>query len=116
MLSAQAGDAAARYVIRACALAQAGEIDGIVTAPLNKEAMQAGGHHWPGHTELLAHQFGVDRYSLVLSAGDLYFFHLTTCRLKAIDTLTSERVIDGLRLADGFLRARPIRRRLRWRA
>ena len=78
-----------------------------MTAPLNKEAMQAGGHHWPGHTELLAHQFGVDRYSLVLSAGDLYFFHLTThvSLRKAIDMLTSERVIEVLRLADGFARA-----------
>src|SRR3954466_1432403 len=51
-ISAEAGDAAARYVIRACALARAGEIDGIVTAPLNKAAMHAGGHNWPGHTEL----------------------------------------------------------------
>jgi 4-hydroxythreonine-4-phosphate dehydrogenase len=106
-LSAQAGDAAARYVMRACALARAGEIDGIVTAPLNKEAMHAGGHHWPGHTELLAHEFGVNRYSLVLSAGDLYLFHVTThvSLRNAIDALTGERVIEVLRLADGFARA-----------
>jgi 4-hydroxythreonine-4-phosphate dehydrogenase len=106
-VSARAGDAAARYVIRACALARAGEIDGIVTAPLNKEAMHDGGHHWPGHTELLAHEFGVDRYSLVLSAGDLYVFHITThvSLRNAIDALTRERVMEVLRLADGFARA-----------
>ena len=57
---------------------ESGKVHGIVTAPLNKAAMHEGGHKWPGHTELLAHQFGVKNFSLVLSAGDLYFFHLTT--------------------------------------
>ena len=76
-LSAAAGDGAYRFVVEACRLAREGIVDGIVTAPLNKAAMQAGGHKWPGHTELLAHEFGVDNFSLVLSAGDLYFFHLT---------------------------------------
>jgi 4-hydroxythreonine-4-phosphate dehydrogenase len=107
VISAVAGDAAARYVIRACALARAGDIDGIVTAPLNKAAMHAGGHHWPGHTELLAHEFGVDRYSLVLSAGDLYLFHITThvSLRRAIELLTVERILEVLRLAAGFARA-----------
>jgi len=107
MLSADAGNGAARFVIRACALARAGEIDGIVTAPLNKEAMYAGGHHWPGHTELLAHEFGVERYSLVLSAKDLYIFHVSThvSLRQAIDALTHARVLEVIRLAHGFARA-----------
>lgn len=107
LLSAAAGDGAARFVIRACALARDGEIDGIVTAPLNKEAMYAGGHHWPGHTELLAHEFGVERYSLVLSAKDLYIFHVSThvSLRHAIDALTFERVSEVIRLAHGFARA-----------
>jgi 4-hydroxythreonine-4-phosphate dehydrogenase len=106
-VSAEAGDAAARFVIRACALARAGEIEAIVTAPLNKEAMQAGGHHWPGHTELLAHEFGIERYSLVLSAGALYIFHISThvSLRQAIDRLTRERVLEVLRLANAFARA-----------
>jgi 4-hydroxythreonine-4-phosphate dehydrogenase len=106
-ISAVAGDAAARYVIRACALARAGAIQGIVTAPLNKAAMHAGGHKWPGHTELLAHEFGVERYSLVLSAGDLYLFHVTThvSLRRAIELLTRERILEVLRLAASFARA-----------
>ena len=47
-LSAVAGDAAYRYIERAAALAQAGKIDAICTAPLNKEALHAGGHKYPG--------------------------------------------------------------------
>ena len=39
-------------------LAQAGEIDAIVTAPLNKEAMKAAGINYPGHTEILAAHSG----------------------------------------------------------
>jgi 4-hydroxythreonine-4-phosphate dehydrogenase len=106
-VSAAAGDGAARFVIRACALARAGQIDGIVTAPLNKEAMHAGGHPWPGHTELLAHEFGVGSYSLVLSAKDLYIFHISThvSLRHAIESLKHDRIMEVIRLADGFARA-----------
>ena len=47
-LSPVAGDAAFRYIERAVALASAGEVDAICTAPLNKEALHAGGHHLSG--------------------------------------------------------------------
>jgi len=107
VLSPLAGHAAVRYVKRACLLAREGVIDGIVTAPLNKEAMHAGGHKWPGHTELLAHEFGVERFGLVLSAGNLYVFHITTHvgLRQAIDALTRDRILDTLRLTRAFARA-----------
>lgn len=102
-----AGDGAYRFVVAACALARDGRVDAIVTAPLNKAAMQAAGHHWPGHTELLASEFGVQNYSLVLSAGDLYLFHLTThvSLARAIEDCTAERTDDVLNLAAAFTRA-----------
>jgi 4-hydroxythreonine-4-phosphate dehydrogenase len=106
-VSAAAGDGAYRFVVEACRLAREGTVDGIVTAPLNKAAMHAGGHHWPGHTELLAHEFGVRKFSLVLSAGELYFFHLTAhMSLKdAVQNCTAERTDDMLNLAGAFVRA-----------
>jgi 4-hydroxythreonine-4-phosphate dehydrogenase len=106
-LSAVAGDGAYRFVVRACDLVKARKADAIVTAPLNKAAMHAGGHDFPGHTELLAHQFGVKNFSLVLSAGDLYFFHLTThvSLRRAIDGVTPERTRDVLTLAGAFTTA-----------
>lgn len=102
-----AGDGSYRYVVEACTLAKAGEIDGIVTAPLNKAAMHAGGHMYPGHTELLAEQFGVENFSLVLSAGDLYLFHLTThvSLRQAIADLTRERTDNVIELVAAFSRA-----------
>ncbi|SDK43709.1 4-hydroxythreonine-4-phosphate dehydrogenase [Cryobacterium psychrotolerans] len=107
LLSAAAGDGAYRFVVEACRLAREGEVDGIVTAPLNKAAMHAGGHNWPGHTELLAHEFGVKNFSLVLSAGDLYFFHLTThvSMRQAIEGITFDRTLNVLELAGAFARS-----------
>ncbi|TFC73565.1 4-hydroxythreonine-4-phosphate dehydrogenase PdxA [Cryobacterium sp. TMS1-20-1] len=107
VLSAAAGDASYRFVVEACRLARAGEVQGIVTAPLNKAAMHAGGHNWPGHTELLAHEFGVKNFSLVLSAGDLYFFHLTThvSMRQAIENITVERTLNVLELAGAFAKS-----------
>ncbi|WP_420096952.1 4-hydroxythreonine-4-phosphate dehydrogenase PdxA [Brevibacterium sediminis] len=106
-LSAAAGDGSYRFVVEACRLAKAGDVDGIVTAPLNKAAMHAGGHQFPGHTELLAHEFGVKDYSLVLSAGDLYFFHLTThvSMRQAIDDITYSRTLSVLKLAGAFAKS-----------
>lgn len=102
-----AGDGAYRYVVEACRLSKAGSIDGIVTAPLNKTALHAAGHMYPGHTELLAHEFGVKNFSLVLSAGDLYVFHMTThmSLRQAIESVTRQRVSDVIRLAAAFGRA-----------
>jgi 4-hydroxythreonine-4-phosphate dehydrogenase len=48
------GEAAYQYVAKAVELALAGKIAVIVTAPLNKGAMHLAGHHFDGHTELLA--------------------------------------------------------------
>jgi 4-hydroxythreonine-4-phosphate dehydrogenase len=106
-LSPVAGDGAYRFVVEACRLAREGQVDGIVTAPLNKAAMQAAGHKWPGHTELLAHEFGVQNFSLVLSAGDLYFFHLTghVSLQQAVENCTPERADDVLTLAGAFVTA-----------
>ncbi|MBB3002778.1 4-hydroxythreonine-4-phosphate dehydrogenase [Paraburkholderia tropica] len=77
-LSPLAGDAAYRYIARAVELAQAKQIDAICTAPLNKEALHAGGHKYPGHTEMLAHLTGVDEVSMMLVAPQLRVIHVTT--------------------------------------
>ena len=77
-LSPVAGEAAYRYVVRAVELALAGAIDAICTAPLNKEALNAAGHRYPGHTELLAELTGTPEVSLMLLAPRLRVIHVTT--------------------------------------
>jgi 4-hydroxythreonine-4-phosphate dehydrogenase len=77
-LSAVAGDAAFRYIERAMALALAGEAHAICTAPLNKEALHAGGHRFPGHTEIFAALTGTPEVSMMLSTPGLRVVHCTT--------------------------------------
>ncbi len=100
-LSAEAGRGAVEYVLAAVELAKAGKVAGIVTAPLNKEAIHLAGYTYPGHTELLAEQFGVQHYSLVLSARGQFVFHVTThvSLRQALDLITPERVLGQVRLA-----------------
>ncbi|WP_404437184.1 4-hydroxythreonine-4-phosphate dehydrogenase PdxA [Microbacterium aerolatum] len=77
-LSPIAGDAAFHYVRVASELATAGEVDAICTAPLNKEALHAAGHNYPGHTELLAALTGTDEVSMLLSTPKVKVIHVTT--------------------------------------
>ncbi|WP_010462049.1 4-hydroxythreonine-4-phosphate dehydrogenase PdxA [Acidovorax radicis] len=53
LVSAAAGRAAADSVVWAARAALRGEVAGLVTAPLHKEALSAAGVAFPGHTELL---------------------------------------------------------------
>jgi 4-hydroxythreonine-4-phosphate dehydrogenase len=77
-LSAACGEAAYRFVERAVALALAGKVDAICTAPLNKEALNAAGHRYPGHTEILAEMTGTPEVSLMLLAPGMRVIHVTT--------------------------------------
>ncbi|MBW6493942.1 MAG: 4-hydroxythreonine-4-phosphate dehydrogenase PdxA [Burkholderiaceae bacterium] len=54
VLDARAGEAAYQFIRRAAAMAMAGKVGAVVTAPISKEAMHRAGHLYPGHTELLA--------------------------------------------------------------
>jgi 4-hydroxythreonine-4-phosphate dehydrogenase len=77
-LSALCGHAAYCYIERAVALALAEKIDAICTAPLNKGALHAGGHIFPGHTELLAQLTETPEVSMMLVAPNLRVIHVTT--------------------------------------
>jgi 4-hydroxythreonine-4-phosphate dehydrogenase len=77
-LSAAAGDGAYQYIKVATELAMAAKVDAICTAPLNKEALHAGGHHYPGHTEMLAELTNTPEVSMMLTAPNLRVIHVTT--------------------------------------
>src|SRR5437773_4294372 len=59
VLDAAMGKAALAYIETACRLALDGSVQGIVTAPINKEAIKAAGSTFPGHTEMLASLLGI---------------------------------------------------------
>jgi 4-hydroxythreonine-4-phosphate dehydrogenase len=98
---AMVGKAAVEYVVKAAEMAMTGEVDAIVTAPLNKEAMNMAGYKYPGHTELLAELAGIRDYAMLLIAGNLRVVHVTThVSLKQVpDLITKDRVFKKIRLA-----------------
>lgn len=77
-LSPVAGHAAYEYIRVASELAMAGKVQAICTAPLNKEALHAAGHIFPGHTELLASLTGTEEVSMMLSTPKIKVIHVTT--------------------------------------
>ncbi|MEH8046715.1 4-hydroxythreonine-4-phosphate dehydrogenase PdxA [Gallibacterium anatis] len=98
----RAGKAAYEYVEKAVQYAMANKIQAVVTAPLNKEALHAGGKMFPGHTEILAQLSGTKDYSMMLVSEKLRVIHVTThVQLrKACDLVKKERVLTVIKLAD----------------
>jgi 4-hydroxythreonine-4-phosphate dehydrogenase len=74
---ADAGRFAGRAVERAARMALVGEVDGIVTAPLDKHALLAGGFDYPGHTEMLSEIAGVP-VAMMLASDKLRVVLATT--------------------------------------
>jgi 4-phospho-D-threonate 3-dehydrogenase / 4-phospho-D-erythronate 3-dehydrogenase len=94
-VDAAAGDASVRYIRRAVELALSGAVDCIVTAPINKEAMNLAGHHYDGHTGLLAHLTGSKSSFMLLASERLNTIHVSThVSLRgAIERAKTERVL-----------------------
>jgi 4-phospho-D-threonate 3-dehydrogenase / 4-phospho-D-erythronate 3-dehydrogenase len=113
-LDARAGQAAYDAVIAATRLALDGNVDAIVTAPLQKEALHRAGHAYPGHTELLAYLCGIDDYAMmlylgpneeVLSPAGLAVVHVTlhTALRNVFGQLTEDAILAKARLAHHFM-------------
>lgn len=100
-VSAASGQAAYEAVVAAIDLARSGEIAGIVTAPLHKEALSAAGIHYPGHTEILADKGGADRVAMMLANDELRTVLVTIhCSLRdAIDRADFDAQMAAIRLA-----------------
>jgi 4-phospho-D-threonate 3-dehydrogenase / 4-phospho-D-erythronate 3-dehydrogenase len=77
-IAPEAGRFAYLAVARAVELAQAGRIDAIVTAPLNKEALNLAGYHYAGHTDMLAALTSTRSSVMLLAHGDMRVGHVTT--------------------------------------
>ena len=66
--TAEGGAQAMRAVARACDLCLDGEADGLVTAPLSKEAIHRAGFAFPGHTAFLQERAGAETVVMVLAS------------------------------------------------
>ena len=77
-ISPEAGRFAYLAVQQAVELARSSRIDAIVTAPLNKEALNLAGYHYAGHTDMLAALTGTKSSVMLLAHGDMRVGHVTT--------------------------------------
>jgi 4-hydroxythreonine-4-phosphate dehydrogenase len=111
----RSGQAAYEAVLRATRSAMTGQFDGMVTAPLNKSALHAAGHLYPGHTELLAELCGVDNFAMMLylpaadlphSRAGLGVVHTTLhCPIReVVGRLSTAEITAKCRLAHAVMR------------
>lgn len=100
VLSEACGEASFRYIERAVERTMSGKATCIVTAPINKEALNAAGHHYDGHTGMLAHLTGSKSSWMLLASERLNVVHVSThVSLKdAIARATTERVLETIRI------------------
>lgn len=99
-ISKKTGEAQALYITEAVKLALAGTIAGIVTAPINKEAIHLAGSRYPGHTEMLADLTGATEVGMMIVGGPLRFLFATThVAIKDMPKLlTPARIERAIRL------------------
>ena len=97
--SAAGGAAAYAYVAAAVDASLRNDIDCIVTAPLNKAALNAAGYEFSGHTELLAHLSGASSSFMLLASEKLSTVHVSThvSLAGAVQRATTARVLATIR-------------------
>jgi 4-hydroxythreonine-4-phosphate dehydrogenase len=97
--TSQTGKAMGRYIEEGVALIQAGVCSGMVTCPITKTALNAGGYHFPGHTEMLAHLCSTSEYGMMMAGASLKVTLVTihTPLAAVADQLSSESVFAMIR-------------------
>jgi 4-hydroxythreonine-4-phosphate dehydrogenase len=100
-ISATCGKAAYEYIETAIQLAMEGKINGTVTAPIHKEALDRAGIRYAGHTEIYASLTGTKDYAMMLADGDFRVIHVSThvSLREAIELVKKERILAVIRLA-----------------
>ncbi len=106
VVSARTGAAAYRYVERSIEAALAGQVAGVATAPLNKEALHAAGIRFPGHTEIFAEKTGAARACMFQYSDEVRASFVTVhCGYAEVPALlTQQRILDVIELTAEAMR------------
>ena len=99
--TAEGGKACVSYIKKAVEVAVKKQVDGIVTAPISKEALKIAGFKWPGHTEMLADLTNTRDYAMMLMGGNLRVILVTmhTALRNVPALITEKRILKTIRLA-----------------
>lgn len=103
--AAETGAASVAFIKKAVELAQIGYIEGMVTAPINKEAINMAGCRYPGHTELLADLTQAHESGMMIVGGPLRIMFVTThVAIRDLSLLLTQAKIEkAIRLAQSAL-------------
>jgi len=101
-ICAPCGKAAVEYLIRAIDLAMEKKIDGITTAPINKEAIHKAGFKYQGHTEILAEKTKAKDFAMMFVSDSLWVMLVTThLPLEEVSgEIDRKRVLATIKLAN----------------
>ena len=101
VVDGRAGKAAHDAIVAAVDLAMAGRLRAVVTAPIHKEALKAGGIAHPGHTEILAERSGTSEFAMMLASRELrvLLVSIHVSLREAIALVTPEAEDRAIRLA-----------------
>jgi 4-hydroxythreonine-4-phosphate dehydrogenase len=99
-VGARCGEAAYRYIMAAIDAGIAGQVAAVTTGPLNKEALHAAGHHYPGHTEIFAQRLGAEHSCM------MQYSEKITCTFVTVHVgyhevpalITTERILEVIEL------------------
>lgn len=99
-ISGKGGEASLKYIDKAVELAIKGDIEAIVTLPVNKEGIRLVNKNFRGHTDHLAALCNVNNYSMMLVSDKLIVTHVSmhVSLKEALDYVVKERIIDVIRL------------------
>lgn len=103
--TAASGEAMFRYIVEAARMCMSGEASAMATAPINKEALNRAGHHYPGHTELLAELTSTSEFVMML-AGERLRVALVTIHEALADVpqlVTYDKVLSTIRITHADL-------------
>lgn len=105
-VSAKTGAAGYRYVEKSIQAALAKQVAAVATAPLNKEALQAAGITYPGHTEMFAEKMAAERSCMTFFSAEM-ICSLVTVHIgyqDVVPALTTARILDVIELTDEAVR------------
>lgn len=100
------GEACYQYIDKAVHLALNHEIDAMVTAPISKEALNMAGHHFQGHTDLIAEMTKSPDFGMMYVTPTLTVV-LTTIHVALSEVprmITKKRVLTMIKLTDQTMR------------
>ena len=112
-MSPESGKLTGDTLAAAIEIARAGEVDGITFAPLNKQALSAGGWKYPDEHKMFAHLLRHNGYFSEMNVLDPWWMFRVTSHVsmrEALDQINPESITKAIELANTTMKKAGIER------